>query len=116
MPLARFAGWIPHLVLAGMSSLLFYAVGRPVRTADAWLHLKLGETYASQGPWLAADPILYTATGPPGAAAWLSDLALHALRLAAGFQGLRIGHVLFVVAILALSHSLLRRALPQPIP
>jgi hypothetical protein len=110
MLLLRLAGWIPLLVLAAMSSLLLYAVGRPVQTADVWLHLKLGEAHAAQGPWLDADPILYTATGPPTAAAWLSDLALYATHLAAGFQGLRVAHVLVVVAILVLGYSLLRRA------
>jgi tetratricopeptide (TPR) repeat protein len=110
MLLLRLAGWIPHLVLAGTSSLLLYTVGRPVRTADVWLHHKLGEAHAAQGPWLDADPILYTATAPPTAAAWLSDLALHSVQLTAGFQGLRVAHVLAVAAILALGYSLLRRA------
>lgn len=106
----RVTALLPHLALTGMVLLLLYAVGRPLRTADAWLHLELGEAYVEQGPWLDADPILYTATGPPVATAWLFDVALHALHDAAGFQGLRVGHVVCVLATIALAGALLRRA------
>ena len=33
-----------------------------------WWHLALGRAYAAQGPWLDADPLLYTATAAPAPA------------------------------------------------
>jgi hypothetical protein len=99
-----------QLALAALAALLLVAVGQPLFTDDAWWHLALGEAYAQQGPWLAEDPLLYTAPGPPAPAAWLADLALFGVWRGAGFEGLRIAHVLTVAAILALAWSLLRRA------
>jgi hypothetical protein len=102
-------------LLAGFAALalfalLLVAVGQPIFTDDVWWHLALGRAYALDGPWLAADPLLYTAAGPPAPAAWLADLALHGVERGAGFAGLRIAHVLLVAGILALVWSLLRRA------
>lgn len=75
-----------------------------------WWHLALGRAYAVQGPWLDADPLLYTATGPPAPAAWLADLFLYGVHRIAGYEGLRALHVLCVAAILALVWHALRRA------
>jgi hypothetical protein len=82
----------------------------PLFTDDLWWHLGLGRAYASFGPWLAEDPLLYTATSAPAPAAWLSDLALYGVHQLAGFNGLRILHALLVAAILVLAWTLLRRA------
>ena len=98
------------VTLAVLSALLLYSVGRPVASADTWLHLALGEAYLEEGPWLDADPMLHTATGPPVPAAWLSDVSLTGLQHAFGFQGLRVAHLLAAVAILGLVGAALRRA------
>jgi len=84
--------------------------GQPIFGEDTWLRLSLGEAYASAGPWLPADPLLFAASGPPAPAAWLSDLALRGVERGAGFTGLRLAHVLLVAAILALAWQLLRAA------
>ncbi|MGH0030246.1 MAG: hypothetical protein ACQGVC_10675, partial [Myxococcota bacterium] len=69
----------------------------------------MGAAYAEHGPWLAADPLLHTAERPPDPAAWLFDLALHAVERTGGFQALRALHGAFVAAILAAAWTLLRR-------
>jgi len=102
--------FLAHAGLVALAALLLVAVGQPLFTDDAWWHLALGEAYARAGPWLDADPLLFTATGPPAPAAWLADLGLFGIERAAGFGGLRIAHVLTVAGILALAWSLLRRA------
>ena len=89
---------------------MLLAAGQPIFSDDFWWHLSMGEAYAAQGPWLAADPTLYTAEGPPAPAAWLADLGLQGLERAFGFTGLRVAHVLLVAAILGLAWSALRRA------
>jgi len=94
----------------GVGGALLVIAGAPLFTDDAWWHLALGRAYASQGPWLAADPLLYSASGPPAPAAWLADLGLFGVHQLAGFAGLRTLHALLVAAILALAWSLLRRA------
>lgn len=109
-PLERCADWVARLGFVGMGLLLLFAVAAPLSTADTWLHLKLGEAYARQGPWLDADPILYLAEGPPATTAWLSQLALHAIQAASGFQGLRVAHLICAAGILALAGSTLWRA------
>jgi hypothetical protein len=101
---------LAHLGFAALAGLVLAAAAQPLQTDDAWWHLALGRSYASSGPWLAADPLLHTAKGPPAPAAWLADLGLHALGGLTGFQGLRVAHVALVAAILALAWSLLHRA------
>jgi hypothetical protein len=99
-----------HLGAVALIGLMLAAAGQPLFTDDAWWHLAHGHAYASQGPWLTADPLLYTAAGPPTPTAWLSDLALYGVERIAGFPGMRVAHVLLVLAILGLAASLLRRA------
>jgi hypothetical protein len=99
--------------VAALPSLL--AVGQPVWTDDLWWHLALGEAYAREGPWLAADPLLFTAAGPPIPASWLADLALHGVIQTLGIQGLRAFHVAAALGILALVYRLLRRASSVPL-
>jgi hypothetical protein len=98
------------LLALGAALLPFLAaVGQPVWTDDLWWHLALGEAYAQQGPWLAGDPLLFTAEGPPIPAAWLADLGLHGVAQTLGIQGLRALHVALGVGVLALVFGLLRR-------
>lgn len=98
------------LALLALLALVLVAVGQPIFTDDLWWHLALGRAYASAGPWLPRDPLLFTASGPPAPAAWLSDLALAGVAGRFGLDGLRVLHGLLVVAILAGVGALLRRA------
>lgn len=93
-----------------MVGLLLASAGQPLFAEDTWLHLSMGAAYATAGPGLPEDPLLHTAEGPPAPAAWLADVAFHAVERAGGFAGLRVAHVLLVAAILALAWSGLRRA------
>jgi hypothetical protein len=101
--------------LAGGSLLLLvvlavYVAGGPIKTADFWFHAKMGEFYASEGPWLTADPLLHTADeDAPTPHEWLFGVAVHGLERAVGFYGLRIVHALAVLGILALAWSIFRR-------
>lgn len=109
-PLAALPGPLTHLGFAVSAGLLLVAVGQPLFTDDLWWHLALGTAYAQEGLRLAADPLLFTAPGPPAPAAWLSDLALSGVERGGGFTALRGLHVLWVAAILLLSWQLIRRA------
>jgi hypothetical protein len=102
--------WLAHLAFAALASLVLASAAQPLQTDDAWWHLALGRAYASSGPWLASDPLLHTAVGPPEPSAWLADFCLHALGELGGFTALRLAHALLVAAILALAWSCLRRA------
>ncbi|MGH7337293.1 MAG: hypothetical protein ACREI7_06940, partial [Myxococcota bacterium] len=77
------------------------AAAQPLIAEDTWWHLAIGRVYAASGPWLDADPFLFTAAGPPAPAAWLFDVALHAVERSLGFTGLRALHALLAAAILA---------------
>jgi hypothetical protein len=101
---------LAHAALVATAALLLFAIGRPVFTDDAWWHLAFGRAYAGAGPWLSADPILHTSTGPPAPASWLSDVGMFAIERALGFFGLRLFHVATALAILALAWETLRRA------
>lgn len=90
-------------------ALVLVSAGQPVFSEDTWLRLSLGKAYATAGPWLSADPLLHTAIGPPEPAAWLTDIGLYRVERLFGFTGLRVFHVLLVVAILGLAWSSLRR-------
>jgi hypothetical protein len=91
--------------LAGISLLfllivLLALVGRPLATDDLWWHMKLGEVYARQGPWIPEDPLYHTTHGQPTVPhEWLFQVAVHGLERALGFQGLRVVHVLSVAGI-----------------
>jgi hypothetical protein len=89
---------------------LLYAVGQPLLSDDAWWHLALGAAYAQQGPWLDADPLLFTAIHPPAPAAWLADWLLFRLWSLTGFTGLRVAHVALVASTLGLAWLAIRRA------
>jgi hypothetical protein len=96
--------------VALLCALLLLASGQPLFTDDAWWHLALGEAFAQEGPRLAADPLLFTAPGPPSPASWGADVILFGLERSLGFAGLRLAHVAIVAGILVLAGSLLWRA------
>ena len=114
MSSTRFALGIPafalHSALGIQAALLLYAAGRPLFTDDLWWHLALGRAFLAGGPWLAADPSLHTAPGPPDGASWLADVALYFLQESVGLIGLRVFHIVALAAILVLVWLLLRRA------
>jgi len=101
---------VVHTAAALIVVLLLVSVGQPLFSEDTWWHLTMGRAYAIAGPWLASDPALHTAIAAPAPAAWLADVALHGIQLLAGFQGLRIAHLLLVVAILLLVRAMSIRA------
>jgi len=106
--------YLPRLLaacsLAYIVLLVLHLVGRPIGTDDLWWHLKLGEFYLSDGPWLASDPLLHTAReGPPAPATWLFDVFVHLADRFVGLHGLRVVHVALVGAILLLAYSLFWR-------
>ena len=111
---ARLTGRLPEVAaqigFAAVVLFLLVAVGQPIVTDDLWWHLALGEAWLGGGPWLADDPLLYTAVSPPPPASWLSDIALFAIERSLGFSGLRVAHVAGVTGTLVLAWSLLRRA------
>lgn len=107
---SRWPEALTHAGLAALLSPLLLAVGQPLFTDDSWWHLALGREFARSGPWLRADPLLFTAPGPPAPASWLFDVGLFGVDSLAGFAGLRVAHALLVAAILWLAWSLLRRA------
>ena len=56
--------------------LILIAVGQPIFTDDIWWHLSLGAAYLRDGPWLEADPLLFTAlTAPPPTSTDATDVA-----------------------------------------
>ncbi|MGE4652752.1 MAG: hypothetical protein AAEJ53_17845 [Myxococcota bacterium] len=110
MKLLRFVSdGILYASLGACCALVLVAVGQPIFTDDLWWHLGLGAAYAEQGPWLAGDPLLFSAAAAPAPSSWLADLGLFAWLQAAGFTGLRVLHVGLVTAILALVWTSARR-------
>lgn len=101
-------GWTIALSAIVCGSVLI-AVGQPVFTDDFWWHLAHGAAYLQQGPWLAEDPLLFTATEPPSPAAWLADALLYRLWESYGFAGARVAHALLALWILGLAWIALRR-------
>ena len=100
------AGVILALAVAG----LLVLVGAPIATSDFWFHAKIGETYATEGPWPEAEPLLHTAhEDAPVQHEWLFGVGVYALERAVGLQGVRVAHVLVVAAILWLVGSLFYR-------
>ena len=90
--------------------LVLVAVGQPIFSDDIWWHLALGAAYLRDGPWLAADPLLFTALAAPPPTSFLADAGLHLVWALSGFRGLRFFHLTLVIAILGLAWSCLRGA------
>ena len=105
----RIASGILHSTAAVVIAFTLVAVAQPLFSEDTWWHLSMGRAYASAGPWLATDPVLFTAQGPPAPAAWLTSLGLHGTERLLGFQGLRLLHAAWVAAILMSGWWCLRR-------
>lgn len=95
------------IVIAGLTLLL---AAQPILANDAWIHLALGEAFATFGPWLEADPHLFAAPGPPSPSSWLGSAALFGIWSAFGFEGLRVFHALWVALVLGLAWTVIRRA------
>jgi hypothetical protein len=113
-PAARRWTALPTVVAVGclavLAALVLYLAGGPILADDFWFHLKMGEVYATLGPWLASDPLLYTTEGdPPAPHEWLFGVGLYGLERVVGLWGLRVVHALAVVGIVALVYSALRR-------
>jgi len=107
---SRLPTQVAALCLGLLALLLLYIAGGPIMTDDLWWHLKMGEVYATEGPWPVADPLLHTAhADAPVQHEWLFGVPLHAIDQAFGLHGLRIAHVITVIGILALAYSVFRR-------
>jgi hypothetical protein len=97
--------------LLAVAGVVVWLAGRPLATDDTWYHLKLGELYAQQGPWVDSDPMLFTSRDQPTVPQeWLFQLALYGLERATGFYGLRAVHALAAAAILGLVYACFLRA------
>lgn len=96
--------------LAVLAVLVLYLAGGPILADDFWFHLKMGEVYANHGPWLASEPLLYTAgDDAPPPHEWLFGVSLFGLERVVGLWGLRVVHALAVVGVVGLAYSVLRR-------
>ena len=101
---------VAALCLGLLALLLLYIAGGPILPDDLWWHVKMGEVYATEGPWPAADPLLHTAhPDAPVQHEWLFGVPLHAINQAFGLQALRITHILAAVGILAVDDFRLLR-------
>lgn len=106
--------WLPLVVafgsLAFLAGLVVCVAGGPILSKDFWWHLKLGEIYWAEGPWLESDPFGFAAQGyAPDPQSWLFGVMVYAVESAAGFPGVRAVHALAVVGILWLVYSIFRR-------
>lgn len=107
----RAAGAVAVVSLLFVLVVLLGLVGRPLATDDLWWHLKLGEVYASQGPFVAEDPLYHTTRNHPTVPhEWLYQVGLHHLKGLFGFQGLRIAHGLAVAGLVVWALRIFRRA------
>ncbi len=75
---------IGSTIIAGslvfLAGFTLYAAGGPLKTPDAWFHLKMGEVYVAEGLWPDADPLLHTAhADAPIQHEWLFGVVPHQL-------------------------------------
>lgn len=112
--LERAASGLTHATAIALAAATLLLAGQPIFANDTWIHLALGEHFLHEGPWLARDPHLFTAAGPPSPSSWLGSLAIFAGFSLGGFVGLRILHALTVLAILILVWRVLRGAGSSP--
>lgn len=87
-----------------------YLIAAPIQSDDLWWHLSLGEAYLAQGPWLAEDPLLYTAETAPPPSAWLFDALTAGIVRASGLYALRPFHLAVALGLIGLAYTALRRA------
>jgi hypothetical protein len=107
-------GPTPTALIAGIGLVLvairvLHLAAGPIATDDLWWHLRLGEEYTAHGPWLEADPMLYSAVdGAPSPHAWLFGVAVSGIDRSLGLHGLRLAHVAIVALIIGLAFSIFR--------
>jgi hypothetical protein len=105
----------PPALLAAAAALwlvghIVYVAGGPIRTDDLWWHVRIGETYATEGPWPESEPLLYTAhEDAPVQHEWLFGVGVYGVDSAFGLPGLRLVHLLLVLGIVGLVLSMLQR-------
>ncbi|MEZ4281504.1 MAG: hypothetical protein R3F21_18015 [Myxococcota bacterium] len=104
------ANGITHLVALALAGLTLFLAGQPIYANDTWIHLALGEAFLAGGPWLAADPHLFAAPGPPSPSSWLGSVSIFTGYRLFGFTGLRVLHTLAVAFVLALAWRVMRHA------
>ncbi len=105
-----FFGVLAVAALALVVAMVLAVAAGPVDTSDFWFHAKAGETYANEGPWPLADPMLHTAhADAPVQHEWLFGVAVHQLDSIVGLPGLRVVQVLAVLGILAVAGMLYYR-------
>ncbi len=110
------AGLVAVCGLAIVAALILYLAGAPIYTDDLWWHVKIGESYANEGPWPAAEPLLHTAhQDAPVQHEWLFGVAVYGVERAFGLHGLRALHALLAGSILWLAWSLFARASRWPL-
>ena len=115
IPPVRYADVACATALAVLVVMVLLLCGAPIYTEDFWWHLKAGEMYATEGPWPAADWMLFTARPEaPIQHEWLFGVGVHLLERLIGFQGLRGVHAVLAAANIWLAYSLLRRQSAWP--
>ena len=91
-----------HAVAMLLAALTVWLAGQPLYANDTWIHLALGRAFAAGGPWLAVDPYLFAAPGPPDPSSWLGAITLFEIQSLLGLQALRVFHAAFVAVTLGL--------------
>ena len=105
-----FPGALAVAALALVVAMILAIAAGPIDTSDFWFHAKAGETYANEGPWPLADPMLHTAhSEAPVQHEWLFGVVVHHLDSAVGLHGVRIVQMLAVLGILAMAGMLFYR-------
>ena len=116
VPAERLVRTAALAALLVMTVCLLLLAARPVYTDDGWWHLAAGEAFATHGPWLDEDPLLFTGReGGPVPHEWLFDVVLWEVHQLAGFHGVRAVHGLLVLAALLLTWSLARASGGPPV-
>ena len=95
--------------LLALGVLMLVSVAGPFYTDDGWWHLAAGEAFATHGPWLAEDPLLFTGReGGPVPHEWLFDVLLWELHEVGGFHLLRVLHAALAMFTLWLVYATAR--------
>ena len=111
-PEASFRLRLPALIAAGALAVIVLSTligaGAPISSDDIWWHLVLGEEFSKHGPWLQADPLLFSSISPPIPHSWLFDVFASGIDRALGLPGLRAFHGLACLGIIALAYRIFR--------
>ena len=104
-------GLVAGVSLAVLSVWVLVLVAGPIDTSDFWFHAKMGQVYATEGPWPEGDPLLHTAHAEaPVQHEWLFGVLVHGVERATGFTGVRLFHALTVAGLCLLLGSIFWRA------